>query len=287
MTRKALGRGLSALLREVETATAGLEQVPVDLIVANPFQPRSSFPEETLRELAESIRSSGMLQPVLVRRVDGKYQLVAGERRLRAARMVGLQAIPAVVRELGDREALELAVTENVMREDLNPIEVARAYDSLQERFQLNHDEIAARIGVNRSTVSNTLRLLRLPEEIQAMVASGDVSAGHARALLGLESPGRQNELARLIAKRGLSVRQVESIVATAQKAPEAPRTGRQMDPNTRAAALEMERALGTRVKIVGSEKHGRIEISYFSQDDLQRLYELLTRRETPLNATN
>jgi len=282
MTRKALGRGLSALLREVETASAGLEQVPVDLIDPNPFQPRSAFPEETLRGLAESIRSSGVLQPILVRRVDGKYQLIAGERRLRAARMAGLQAVPVVIRDLGDRETLELAVTENVMREDLNPIEVAHAYDSLQERFQLSHEEIAARIGINRSTVSNTLRLLGLPEQIQNMVANGDVSAGHARALLGLQSADRQNELAQLIAKRGLSVRQVESIVASAQSAPEAQRVARKVDPNTRAAALEMERSLGTRVRIVGSENRGKIEISYFSGDDLQRLYELLTRRNTP-----
>ena len=282
MTRKALGRGLSALLREVETASAGLEQVPVDLIDPNPFQPRSAFPEETLRELAESIRSSGVLQPILVRRVDGKYQLIAGERRLRAARMAGLQAVPAVIRDLGDRETLELAVTENVMREDLNPIEVAHAYDSLQERFQLSHEEIAARIGINRSTVSNTLRLLGLPEQIQNMVANGDVSAGHARALLGLQSADRQNELAQLIAKRGLSVRQVESIVASAQSAPEAQKVARKVDPNTRAAALELERSLGTRVRIVGSENRGKIEISYFSGDDLQRLYELLTRRNTP-----
>lgn len=282
MTRKALGRGLSALLREVETTTTGLEQVAVDLIVPNPFQPRRAFPEETLRELADSIRASGVLQPILLRRGDGKYQLIAGERRLRAARLAGLHAVPAVIRDLGDRETLELAVTENVMREDLNPIEVAHAYGSLQEKFQLSHDEIAGRIGVNRSTVTNTLRLLRLPEQVQEMVAKGDVSAGHARALLGLETAERQNELARLIAKRGLSVRQVESMVVSAQRAPRAQGTGRQVDPNTRAAALELERALGTRVKIVGSEKRGRIEISYFSAEDLQRLYELLTHRDNP-----
>ncbi len=278
MTRKALGRGLSALLREVETTTTGLEQIAVDLIVPNPLQPRRAFPEGTLNELADSIRTSGVLQPILVRRADGKYQLVAGERRLRAAKLAGLEAVPAVVRELGDREALELAVTENVMREDLNPIDVAHAYDSLQQRFQLSHDEIAERIGVNRSTVTNTLRLLRLPKSVQEMVANGEVSAGHARALVGLESAERQNELARLIVKRGLSVRQIESMVVSAQGGRKAPRTTRQMDPNTRAAALEMERALGTRVKIAGSEKRGRIEISYFSGEDLQRLYELLTR---------
>ena len=282
MTRKALGRGLSALLREVETTTTGLEQVAVDLIAPNPFQPRRAFPEEALRELADSIRASGVLQPILLRRADGKYQLIAGERRLRAARLAGLHAVPAVIRDLGDRETLEFAVTENVMREDLNPIEVAHAYGSLQERFQLSHDEIAGRIGVNRSTVTNTLRLLRLPEQVREMVAKGDVSAGHARALLGLETAERQNELARLITKRGLSVRQVESMVISARTAPSAQSAGRQVDPNTRAAALELERALGTRVKILGSEKRGRIEISYFSAEDLQRLYELLAHRDNP-----
>ena len=279
MPRKALGRGLSALLREVETTTAGLEQVPVDLIVPNPFQPRRDFPEETLKELADSILSSGVLQPILVRRVDGKYQLIAGERRLRAAKLAGLESVPAVIRDLGNRETLELAVTENVMREDLNPIELAHAYDSLQQTFQLSHDDIAGRIGVKRSTVTNSLRLLRLPEQVQEMVTNRQVSAGHARALLGLESPERQNDLARLIVKRGLSVRQVESMVALALHALKPPRATGQVDPNTRAAAFEMERALGTRVKIVGSEKRGRIEISYFSGEDLQRLYELLTRR--------
>jgi ParB family chromosome partitioning protein len=277
MTRKALGRGLSALLHEVETTTTGLEQIAADLIVPNPFQPRRAFPEETLKELADSIRTSGVLQPILLRKVDGKYQLVAGERRLRAARLAGLEAVPAVVRDLGDREALELAVTENVMREDLNPIDVARAYDSLHDTFQLTHDEIAERIGVNRSTVTNTLRLLRLPRPVQDMVVNGGVSAGHARALLGLESAERQSELARLIVKRGLSVRQVESMVASAQSSPKEPKTKPPLDPNTRAAALEMERALGTRVKIAGNEKHGKIQISYFSAEDLQRLYELLT----------
>jgi len=252
----------------------------VNLIVSNPFQPRRAFPEETLKELADSIRSSGVLQPILVRRVDGEYQLIAGERRLRAARLAGLESVPVVIHDLGDREALELAVIENVMREDLNPIEVAHAYDSLQERFQLSHDEIAERIGVKRSTVTNSLRLLRLPEQVQDMIAQREVSAGHARALVGLESAERQTELARLIAQRGLSVRQVETMVALVQRAPKAPRATGQIDPNTRAAAMEMERSLGTRVKIVGSEKRGRIEISYFSGEDLQRLYELLTRRQ-------
>lgn len=283
MTRKALGRGLSALLREVETTTpVGLEQVAIDSVVPNPFQPRRAFPEESLKELADSIHTSGVLQPILVRPADGKYQLVAGERRLRAAKLAGLETVPVVVRDLSDREALELAVTENVMREDLNPIDIAQAYNSLQERFQLNHEDIAERIGVNRSTVTNTLRLLRLPKGVQDMVASGQLSAGHARALLSLESPDRQCELAVRVVRKGLSVRKVESIVALSQgehKVRPSVRDAKQMDPNARAAALELERALGTRVKILGSDKRGRIEISYFSPDDLQRLYEYLVCR--------
>ena len=162
MTRKALGRGLNALLRTVETTTSGLEQVAIDQIDPNPFQPRRSFPADKLKELADSIRASGVVQPVLLRRSNGRYQLIAGERRWRAARLAGLAAIPAVVRDIGDRDALELALTENLLREDLNPIEAAHGYETLQQKHGLSHEEIAARLGLDRSTVTNTLRLLRL-----------------------------------------------------------------------------------------------------------------------------
>ena len=200
MPRKALGRGLSALLREVDTApVAGLEKVPLELINPNPLQPRRAFPKESLEELADSIRASGVVQPVLLRRTDQpaatpgetapRYQLVAGERRWRAAKLAGLEAIPAIIQDLSDRDALELALTENLLREDLNPLEIAHAYSALQEKFDLGHDEIAERLGVNRTTVTNTLRLLRLPSAIQDMITAGELTAGHARALLGLDSP--------------------------------------------------------------------------------------------------
>jgi ParB family chromosome partitioning protein len=282
MTRKALGRGLNALLRTVETSTTGLEEVAVDQIDPNPFQPRRSFSADKLKELADSIRSSGVVQPVLLRRSSGRFQLIAGERRWRAAREAGLTAIPAVVREIGDRDALELALTENLLREDLNPLEAAHGYSALQQKHGLSHEEIAGRLGLDRSTVTNTLRLLRLPPEVQEMIAREEISSGHARALLGLDSATAQLQLARLIVKQGLSVRQVENLVAqrgtpSAKKrgAPEAPK----LDPNVRAAVLEMERTLGTRVKVQGDEKRGKIEISYFSAEDLNRIYEWIVKR--------
>ena len=290
MTRKALGRGLNALLRTAEisentetTPAAGLTEVAVDQIDANPFQPRRTFSADKLKELVDSIRASGVVQPVLLRRADGRYQLIAGERRWRAAREAGLEAIPAVVRDIGDRDALELALTENLLREDLNPLEAAQGYALLQQKHGLSHEEIAERLGLDRSTVTNTLRLLRLPPEVQQMIADGAISAGHARALLGLDSAAAQLELANLIVKQGLSVRQAESQVAQRGPKPEKQKETEEapkVDPNVRAAVLEMERTLGTRVKVHGDEKRGKIEISYFSAEDLNRIYELIVKRQ-------
>lgn len=282
MTRRALGRGLSALLGEVETPAAGLEEIPLELIDPNPLQPRRSFPEAELRELAVSIRSSGVVQPVLLRHAGSRYQLVVGERRWRAAQLAGLDSVPALVREVSDKESLELALTENLLRADLNPIEVANAYGALQEKFGLNHEEIAQRLGIDRTTVTNTLRLLRLPAAVQEMLADRRISAGHARALLALDSAAGQTKLAQMIASQGLSVREVERMVAL--RAPEAarPKSGpapAKLDANLRAAVLEMERTLGTRIKISGSEKRGRIEISYFSAQDLNRIFEWIVKR--------
>src|SRR5271157_21515 len=283
MTRKALGRGLNALLRTVETTTAGLAEIAVDQIDPNPFQPRRTFSADKLKELADSIRASGLVQPVLLRRADGRYQLIAGERRWRAARQAGLTVIPAVVREIGDRDALELALTENLLREDLNPFEAAQGFAALQQKHGLSHEEIAEHLGLDRSTVTNTLRLLRLPQEVQQMIGEGTLSAGHARALLGLDSAAAQLQLAKLIVKQGLSVRQVENLVtlrgsksAKKKAAGEAPK----LDANVRAAVLEMERTLGTRVKVQGDEKRGKIEISYFSAEDLNRIYEWIVKRQ-------
>jgi len=283
MSRKALGRGLSALLQEVETKPTGVEEIQLDLIDPNPLQPRREFPKAALEELAASIRSSGVVQPVLLRRADARYQLVAGERRWRAARLAGLASVPAVIRDLSDGEALELALTENLLREDLNPLEVARAYEILQQRFELTHEQIAERLGATRSNVTNTLRLLKLPSSVQEMIVDGQLSMGHARALITLDSHAAQARFAGLIVKQSLSVRQVESMVAihTSKKLPARPKPAAESqppDPNTRAAVLELERVLGTRVRIVGSERRGRLEISYFSSEDLDRIYKMIVQ---------
>ena len=281
MTRKALGRGLSALLQTVESATAGLEQVRIDSIDPNPFQPRHAFPENSLAELADSIRVSGVVQPILLRRApsaEGRYQLVVGERRWRAAGIAGLETVPAMVRELTDEDALELALTENLLRQDLNPLEVAHAYQTLLEKFHLSHEQVAERLGTNRSSVTNTLRLLRLPPAVQEMISKEEITYGHARALLALDSETAQVRLASRIAKHGLSVRSVENMVASRGAKPAAAKSAAKLDPNVRAAALELERRLGTRVKIRGDGRRGSIEIRYFSAQDLSRIYDLIVR---------
>ena len=284
MTRKALGRGLNALLQTVESTAVGLEQLPLDRIDPSPFQPRRAFPEDSLRELADSIRASGVIQPIMARRspaAEGRYQLVVGERRWRAARLAGLETVPAIIREVTDRDALELALTENLLRQDLNPLEVAHAYQALQDKYNLSHEQVAERLGVNRSSVTNTLRLLRLSPAVQEMLSKDEITYGHARALLGLASEAAQLQLASMAAKRGLSVRQVEEMVAAsgAKSAGKKTVSKGQVDPNVRAAARELERTLGTRVKILGDGRRGKIEISYFSAQDLNRIYDLIVRQ--------
>jgi len=278
MTRKALGRGLNALLRETESSpsASGLDQIPLNLIDPNPFQPRTQLPEDALEELANSIRSSGLIQPILIRPAGERYQLVAGERRWRAAAKAGLEKLPAVVREIGDTEALELALAENLLREALNPLEIARAYERLQQQFHLTHEQIADRLGVNRSTVTNAIRLLGLSPAVQTLLMEDKISAGHARALLAVDSPQVQTKLAQSVIEKGLSVRNLENLVAprTRAQGKKDPKPDPTVDPNLRAAVLELERALGTRVKVVGSERRGRIEISYFSAEDLSRIYD-------------
>jgi ParB family transcriptional regulator, chromosome partitioning protein len=290
MTRKALGRGLSALIRESEApATATMAEpeaaVAVELIDANPFQPRTSFDETELSELSESVRAKGIIQPVLVRPVGERYQLVAGERRWRAAKLAGLQTIPAVVKDLEDKEMLELALTENILRDDLGPLEAARAYRVLQDRFGESQEEIAARLGINRVTVTNSLRLLRLPAKIHQMIEQKELTAGHARALLSVPDEAEQLRLAERIASRGLSVREAERITSERARqdpgAPAAEAPQPRQDANVREAVLNLERMLGTRVKITGDGEKGKIEISYFSAEDLNRLYEQLVKAFT------
>jgi ParB family chromosome partitioning protein len=282
MTRKALGRGLNALLRETEAPASvpGLEEVPLSLIDPNPFQPRTTLPEDGLDELANSIRVSGLLQPILVRPAGERYQLVAGERRWRAAGKAGLEKVPAVVRDIGDGEALELALVENLLREELNPLEVAKAYEKLQQQFHLTHEQIAERLGINRSTVTNTLRLLGLAPEVQVLLMEDKISAGHARALLAVSPHPAQVKLAQQVIEKGLSVRELERLVAPrgAGGEKQEPKPVPKLDPNLRAAVVELERTLGTRVKVVGNERRGKIEISYYSAEDLTRIYDWIMR---------
>lgn len=290
MTRKALGRGLSALLRDIGpaeaaapdvqptavVATSGLSEIALDLIDTSPFQPRTHFDPQALEELARSMRSGGVVQPVIARRVGSRYELVAGERRLRAARLAGLQSIPTIVRPLSDQQALEISLLENIQREDLNPLEQARAFERLANEFALTQEEIAERTGKDRATIANLMRLLRLPKEVQELVEQGKLTAGHARALLKLEeSPVVQRVLARRMAARRISVRQAEQMVE--RKLPTAKKkraAERPVDPNLQAAQETLERALGTKVRIVEQRGgRGRIEIDYYSLENLDHIY--------------
>jgi ParB family transcriptional regulator, chromosome partitioning protein len=292
--RKALGKGLSALLpgkqhqeRRPEAApqatSEGLTQIPIDKIDPNPVQPRTTFEPDKLTELAQSIKANGIIQPLVVQPAGERYQLVAGERRWRAAKLAGLEKIPAVIQQFAQDRLLEIALIENIQREDLNPIEVAHALDRLATDYLLSHEEIGRRTGKERTTVTNLIRLLKLPNEVQLLVAEHRLSMGHARALLALETSDEQSELAHRAAAQGLSVRQVERLVQSRTSrrqtestgTPKAEKSG--SDPNVTAATRDLEAALGTRVRIISqSADRGRIEIEYFSMDELDRLYNLI-----------
>lgn len=275
MTRKALGRGLSALLRDAEGEHEGSHPIPLDLVDPNPFQPRKAMTQDRLEELAQSIRSTGVIQPIIVRKSADRFQLIAGERRWRAARLAGLTSIPVIVRDLSDHESLELALTENALREDLSAIEMAEAYQTLQERFGYRQEDIAAKLGFDRATVANTIRLLKLPRDVQEMINKRQLTPGHARALLTCADPEEQKRLARQIVDDGLSVREAERLAAKGSQAPKVKgeTDDQRVDANIRAAQYALEKALGTRVRITGDGRRGKIQISYFSAEDLQRLY--------------
>lgn len=261
------------------SAGGGPTRVLAAMIDPNPLQPRTVFQEARLQELADSIRANGIIQPIIVRRKADRYELIAGERRWRAARLAGLDEVPVVVQELADEKLLEISLIENIQREDLNPIEVATAYDRLAREHNLSHEEIGRRTGKDRATITNMIRLLKLPQELQLLLAEHRLSMGHARALLGLGDQDKQRELGNQAAAEGLSVRQVERYVQDFNEPREspAPKDPPKLDPNVKAAVEELERVLGTRVRIVEkSPKRGRIEIDYFTQEDLERIYELI-----------
>jgi ParB family chromosome partitioning protein len=280
-----LGRGLEALISSA-TATeaaegrpahlnAGVAELPVDAIGPNPFQPRTRFDDAALKELADSIRATGVLQPILVRR-DGvsDYQLVAGERRLRAAQLAGLTRIPAIVKEYGDREMMELALIENIQREDLNPIDEAKAFHALVEKVGLTHDQLSERVGKQRSSITNSLRLLALPGEVMEMVSRGTLSAGHARAILGIEGGGDQLAAARYVVNKGFSVRRTEMFVRRrVRKAHTRPKPGGRLE-GLAEWETKLKQRFSTQVSITQGRRGGKVEFEFYSQEDLERLLE-------------
>jgi ParB family chromosome partitioning protein len=250
-------------------------ELPLDQVLPNENQPRSVFHPEKLFELSESIKANGILQPLLVRRKGSQFEIVAGERRWRAAKMAGLETIPAVVQDIADDNVLTLALIENIQRDDLNAIETANAYDRLHRELNLTHDEIGRRTGKDRSSISNSLRLLKLPDDLQQMITENRLSMGHARAILGLPTEQLQRTAAEKVVAQGLSVRNTERLVAKMME-PREPNqdTTVKIDANVAAAEEQMQRVLGTRVRIVAkNEKRGRIEIEYYSPEELDRLY--------------
>ena len=281
--RPALGRGLSALIPDARPPVSDIRdtgtprEIDIDLLTPNPRQPRSYIDEPRLEELAQSIRSHGVIQPILVRRVEGRYEIVAGERRWRAAQRAGLLKVPIVVRDVDDEHLLEVALIENIQREDLNPIEEAQAYRRLSDEAHLSQEQIASAVGKDRATIANYIRLLRLPVEVRNDLTSDALSMGHARALLALGDEAAQRRIAREVVSRGLSVRETETLVRRETSPPAPAPPPRKVDANTRAAEEQLKLALGTRVRIVRKGAAGRLEIEFANEDELQRLYEMLT----------
>jgi len=284
MSRKVLGRGLEALISSATATEAaegrpampdgGVAELRIERISPNPFQPRTRFDDDALKELADSIRSTGVIQPIIVRASGpSEYQLVAGERRLRAAQLAGLDRIPAIVRKHTDEELMELALIENIQREDLNPIDEAKAFHALIERIGLTHEQVSERVGKQRSSISNSLRLLVLPAEVMDMVSRGTLSAGHARAILGLDGRGDQLAAARYVTQKGFSVRRTESFIRRKLRREHSkPRTGR-------TGVLEewetkLQQRFGTHVAIRPGRKGGSVVFEYYGQEDLERLLE-------------
>lgn len=278
--KTALGKGLSALIpsARAEGAGPGLKMVGLDLLDANKRQPRHRFDDAGLEELSKSIRRTGILQPVLVTKEGGRFRIVAGERRVRAARLAGLSEVPVIVREgVTDRDHLLLALVENVQRRDLTALEEAEAYRHLKDDFGLTQEDVAERVGKDRATVANALRLLKLPAAVRAALEEGALSAGHARALLALPSAADQEQLAKEVVRRGLSVRATEARVLTLQAGTAKKKKTRSVDADTRDAELRLARALGTRVVILRKRRGGEVRISFFSEEELIGLFERLS----------
>ncbi len=276
--RQALGKGLGALIPEKPSpeidGKKGLRNCGIEEIQPNPFQPRKHFKEEQLQGLTESIREKGILQPLIVRRKGAGFELIAGERRWRAAQKAGLKEVPIIIRDVSETELLELSLIENIQREDLNPVEEAEAYKSLMEHFHLTQEEISKRVGKDRTTITNTIRLLKLPPEIRESLVEGAISMGHARAFLSLEGPEKQKQAFRKVLAANFSVRQTESLIKRLRsKTQPGPAKN---NPEWSPLVEELQQALGTKVRILGKSKRGKIEIEFYSREELDRILDLL-----------
>ncbi|HEX8286441.1 MAG TPA: ParB/RepB/Spo0J family partition protein [Pyrinomonadaceae bacterium] len=289
MNRKVLGRGLGALIAEDENLNGKdqLLELDLDLIEPNSEQPRKRFTEENLEELTQSIKANGIVQPIIVRRKGGNYEIVAGERRWRASQRAGLQKIPVIIKEVSDDKLLELALIENIQRQELNPIEEAKAYKNLSERLGLTQEIIAERVGKNRTVITTALRLLRLPKDIQDLVEEEKITAGHARALLMISESETQRQLTKNIIEMSLSVRETEKAIKRLNKNQsaivESKRVSDKADANVKAAETKLRRYLGTNVQIKpdGKGTGGKIEVEYYGEADLDRIFNLLTNKES------
>ncbi len=278
MQKQALGKGLGALipdlsaLNDKERKALGIAEIELDKIVPNEFQPRKTFQDDALKELAASIKEHGVIQPIIVHRIGTNYGLIAGERRWRASRLAGLKTIPALVKEATKRELIEQALIENIQREDLNPLEAAEAYKRLQDEFKLTQEDLAKRVGKERSTVTNFLRILSLPKEIKHDLAEGNLSMGHAKALLSMERVRDQVQAALMIVKKGLSVREAEALAGKLKNPAKEkkPKIGHEL----KAVEDKLRKSLGTKVSITAKAKGGRIVIDYYSAEELDRILE-------------
>ncbi len=286
MARTPLGRGLSALLGE-DTSTGqhkdSIFEIDIELIDPNPEQPRTRFTDKALDELAQSIAANGVVQPIVVRPIGSRFQIIAGERRWRAAQRAGLRRIPAATKQVSDDKLLELALIENIQRQELNPIEEAKAYRKLIDNIGLTQEKLSERVGKERSLIATTLRLLKLPEDIQTLIEEEKLTAGHGRALLMVEDRAVQRRLARNIIEKGLSVRETERSIKKNTTSPQHivnNRVAKSIDANVRAAETKLMRKLGTNVKIVPKGNGGKIEVEFYSLDDLDRIFQLVMRSE-------
>lgn len=282
-SKRGLGKGLGALIPQGSVFTGGRTIVNLDVnnVVPNPRQPRTHFAKEALHDLAESIKVQGIIEPILTRMRDGKYELVAGERRLRAAKLAGIAVIPAIVKDFTDEQSLELSLIENLQREDLNPMDEAEGYARLASEFGLTQEDISKRVGKDRSTVANMIRLLSLPKQIKESLRKSEITVGHARPLLGLEDAEKQIHFWREIVKGKLNVRDAEILVTGREEKPRAKKGGRKraftQNAELNSLVEQLTEHLATKVKIFGAPQRGRIEIEYYSQEDLERVLELIT----------